>query len=246
MKFILLSIISLLMAHGSQGETITLGNGEWEPYQSQKIPDYGYASKIVTEAFKLEGITVDFKFYPWARSFNMAQKGKLAGTFLWGFKKEREDDFFYSDPILDVSYVFFYLKKNPFNWNTISDLKGKKIATTIQYSYGDEFDQARKRKEFYAEDSKNDETNFRKLIKGRIDITPNDLDAGLNILKRNHKDVMKQVTYHKKPVRATPHYLLISKKFPNAKKLVEAFNRGLKALKQKGIYDQIIAKSRKS
>ncbi|SMF54540.1 amino acid ABC transporter substrate-binding protein, PAAT family [Pseudobacteriovorax antillogorgiicola] len=230
-----------MMAHS---ETITLGNGEWDPYQSSTMDGFGYASKIVTEAFKKEGIDVKYNFYPWARALDSASKGKVAGTFLWGYKKEREKHFLYSEPILDVSYVFFYLAERKFDWKKIDDLKDKRIGTTIKYSYGEAFDKARAKGIFEADDSNSDETNFKKLLAGRVDIIPNDLDAGLSILRRNHKDEIKRVSYHEKPVRNTPHYLLISRKHPRAEYLLAAFNKGLAALKKSGRYQEIIKASR--
>ncbi len=40
-------------------KTIRISNGEWAPYMSENSAHYGLASHIVSEAFKLEGITVE-------------------------------------------------------------------------------------------------------------------------------------------------------------------------------------------
>ena len=248
MKF-LLKKIAFLLIYTQQAlavDSITLGNGEWKPYQSKGLKHFGYASQIVSEAFASQGIEVKYKFYPWARALESAKKGAVDGTFLWGHKKERENDFLFSDPIVDVTYVFFYLKKKGFDWQDIEDLKDLNVGVTIKYSYGNAFDKGKERKLFKADSSKDDETNFKKLLKGRIDVTPNDLDAGLSILRRNHsKEEMESVAYHKKPVRSTPHYLMISKKNPKAEDILSRFNKGLKKLKDSGRFKEIVEASRR-
>lgn len=243
----LVAIITLIIySEAFAGQVLTIGSGEWAPYQSERLRSYGYASKIVVDSFKQEGFDVKFKFYKsWARSMKNAQIGELAGTFLWGHKPEREEDFFFSKPIVDVQYVLFYKKSSKITWETPRDLKGLKIAITSGYYYGPEFDRAIKDGTLTVKQSTSDEANFRKLVKGQVDIAINDLDAGLDILRRNHLNEIDHISSSKKYVRKTPHYLLISKKYPNAKHIVESFNRGLKSLQKTGKFDAIIESSRK-
>ncbi len=41
------------------GETIRITNGDWPPFTSEQLPSGGPLSRIVSEAFALEGITVE-------------------------------------------------------------------------------------------------------------------------------------------------------------------------------------------
>ena len=43
---------------------VGLTNGEWPPYTSQNLKNYGVFSPIVSEAFELEGMTVEYTFFP--------------------------------------------------------------------------------------------------------------------------------------------------------------------------------------
>ncbi len=55
----LLSVSVLYLAVSSSSvaeETIRLTNGEWPPYLSKNLKYYGISSRIVTEAFALEGL----------------------------------------------------------------------------------------------------------------------------------------------------------------------------------------------
>jgi polar amino acid transport system substrate-binding protein len=65
------------------------------------LPYFGLASRVVTEAFAAEGVTVEYGYFPWARSFMLAQTGEWDGTLIWTKSAEREKDFYYSEPLFD-------------------------------------------------------------------------------------------------------------------------------------------------
>ncbi len=67
-----LSLTALILLCGGvinvrAAETIRLTNGEWQPYLSKDAPHHGFASHIVTEAFALVGVEVEYGFFPWKR-----------------------------------------------------------------------------------------------------------------------------------------------------------------------------------
>src|SRR6218665_3581920 len=104
----LLPLLFLAFCSISHAETISLTNGEWSPYLGKNLPHHGVASRIVEEAFALEGIQVQWEFYPWPRALRTAEKGKSAGTAVWRRSAEKEQDFFISDPVVDTSYYLFH------------------------------------------------------------------------------------------------------------------------------------------
>ena len=78
---------------------VIIGIGEWSPYTSSELPDRGFVSGIVTEAFSAVVIEVKFVFLPWARAIQIAKYGNLAATFPWLRSSERETNFLFSDPL---------------------------------------------------------------------------------------------------------------------------------------------------
>ncbi len=238
-----LLLCTMIMSVSAQ-ETIRIASGEWAPYQSENLKYYGVASRIVTEAFALEGIKVEYGYFPWKRAFNIAETGEWDGTFLWFDTPERRKIFYISDSVIDIQYVFFHLKDYPFDWHSIDDLKGIAIGGTLQYHYGDEFQSAEKAGKIKVHRVSQDLLNFRKLLSGRIHIFPNEIDAGLDLIQKNFTpDQIKLFTYHPKPVKAAPHHLLLSKMNTRNKSRIELFNKGLKRLKQNGKLDQYLAES---
>lgn len=224
---------------------IRVTNGEWPPYLSETLPHYGLASRIISEAFALKGITVEYGFFPWARSLMLAQNGEWDGSAVWFKNAEREKDFYFTDPVIKSDYVFFHLKSYAFDWKEIKDLAGKNIGATIDYDYGDAFTQAEKAGTIAVERVPSDEQNFKKLLAGRIDIFPLDVNVGLAMLRQNFTpEEAAQITYHPLPVRSDFLYLLLSKKVARNEEMAAVFNAGLQELTASGKLQQFIDESR--
>lgn len=235
-----------IVTNGFAEETIRLTNGEWPPYLSKNLKYYGVASRIVAEAFALEGIKVKYVFYPWKRAYQNAETGKWDGSVVWFDTPKRRTAFYISDSVIDVQYVFFHLKSYSFNWDNIEDLKGIRIGGTLGYNYSKMFQKAEETGIIKVERVPKDEQNFKKLLKGRIQIFPNDLDVGYAMLRNIFAPEQVQLfTYHPKPVRAAPHHLLLSKKIKRNKRMIELFNKGLKRLKANGQVEQYLIESRR-
>ncbi|MCP4689907.1 MAG: transporter substrate-binding domain-containing protein [Desulfobacterales bacterium] len=244
----LLVVIFLLCAAESVDaqETIRLASGEWSPYQSENLKYFGVVSRIVTEAFARVGVKVEYGYFPWKRSYKYAETGEWDGTLVWFDTPERRKIFYISAPVIDIQYVFFHLRTTSFDWQSMDDLKKFEIGATYEYNYGDAFQEAEKAKEIIVQRVSRDVINFKKLLRGRIDIFPNDLDAGYELLLKNFTPArVAGITYHPRPVKAAPHHILFSKKVEKNVKMLELFNEGLKILRDSGDYDQYLMESRR-
>lgn len=222
-------------------ETVRISSGEWPPYMSQNMEYYGLASRIVSEAFGLEGMKVSYGFFPRKRSLYETNTGAgWDGSILWFRTPELERDFYISDPVVDSRFVFFHLKDRPFEWSTIEDLKKYNIGGTLEYDYGPDLSTAEKEGRISLERVPNDEQNFKKLIFGRIDAFPQDLDVGQFMAKNMKSDEAERITFNPKPLRIDPLCLILTKKNKNGNLLLERFNRGLKKLRASGEYASIM------
>ncbi len=243
---LVLVFLLCFVRNGFAEETIILTNGEWPPYMSEHLKHHGVVSRIVSEAFALEGVKVEYAFFPWKRAFALAKTGKFDGSVVWWKTPEREKDFYFSDPVLDVQYVFFHLRSNRFDWKTTADLKGVEIGATQGYNYGESFQNAEKNGEIIVQRVPMDELNFKKLLKRKIDIFPVDVEVGYTMLKNIFPpEEVGLFTHHPTPVRSDPHHLILSKKNEKNRELVVLFNKGLKRLKESERIFQYLAESRR-
>jgi polar amino acid transport system substrate-binding protein len=223
-------------------ETIRITNGEWEPYLSNYSYQYGLDSHIVTEAFKLEGITVEWGFFPWQRAYQNAKDGiNWDASCCWWPDDETKKEFLVSDAITQTSFVFFHLKSYNFDWNSIQDLKGLKIGGTSKYDYGKEFMAAITAKKVDIEFTSKDEFNYKKLLAGRITLFPNDRFVG-NAQIRNYlpDNEAALLTHSPKEFGESTLHLIISVDNKRNKYFLDKFNAGLEKLKVSGRYQQMM------
>lgn len=242
-QLILSSILVLsIMGPVAWSETsIRITNGEWEPYMSEYSAHYGFNSHVVTEAFKLEGISIEWGFYPWSRAYSVAKHGSWDASATWWPSEETLADFLVSDPISETSFVFFHLKSRSFDWQNMSDLKSLRIGGTIEYDYGREMMDAINRKHVKMQLTPTDEQNYKKLLRNRIDIFPNDPIVGYAQIRNSlSPDEAKMITYHPKEFEVSTLHLIISKKIKRANFFLEKFNKGFKKLKSSPAYDEML------
>ncbi|MFT5758687.1 MAG: polar amino acid transport system substrate-binding protein [Alteromonadaceae bacterium] len=223
-------------------ETIRITNGEWEPFLSNHIYQYGLDSHIVTEAFKLEGVTVEWGFFPWQRAYQHAIDGEhWDASCCWWPDDDTKKEFLMSDVITKTSFVFFHLKSYNFHWNSLQDLKGVQIGGTSKYDYGKEFMQAITAKTLDVDFTLKDEFNYKKLLAGQIQIFPNEPSVGnaqiKNTLSPAEADLL---TYNPKKFGISTLHLIISKDNQRNKYFMDKFNAGLKKLKTSGRYQQML------
>ena len=63
-RALIASTLMMAACEASADEVITLTSGAWLPYLSECAPHHGVVSRIVTEAFALEGVRVNYIFRP--------------------------------------------------------------------------------------------------------------------------------------------------------------------------------------
>jgi len=226
--------------------TITLANGDYNPFFSETLKHYGVVSRIVKEAFFREGIKVKYVFRPWKRGLEEAAKGKWHGTVGWLKTDERLKKFYYSAPIMKPTTVFFQRKNNPIEWEKVSDLKGIKIGLITGFFYGDEFKAAEDRGVITVIRSVDALHSFKMLINGRIDVAAAEQDVGLNILKTKFKpEKAENIEPQKKVIHSKDLFMLLSRKKSENKELIKLFNRGLSKLEVAGKIEQYWNQSRR-
>lgn len=230
----------LAAAMAARAEEITLSNGEWRPYLSAQAPHQGVGSRIVSEAFGLEGIKVRYVFRPWQRAYREAQVGDVHGSILWGPGppgSDRATHFHFSDTVLVGKTVFFHLRSFAFDWHGYDDLVRLRIGGTLGYNYAFENHPG-----IRIDRAATDEISFTKLLAGRFQLFPSDLYGGRYVLKQHFTPAqVAQITNHPRPYIMTRYHLIMSKQNPANARYIALFNSGLKKLKDSGKYASYLA-----
>lgn len=234
MRWIFL-LLALLPGGAQAADEVRLTNGEWPPYLGQSLPHHGVASRIVTEAFALQGITVRWEFHPWARSLRMAEQGARDGSAVWLYSPEREQRFYISEPVVESGYYLFHRRNQPFDWNSLEDLRGLRIAGVRGYDYGEDFQQAEAAGKFDIQRLTGDEQGLRQLLAGRADLAPLDKVVAFDLLYQKFSAQERRLlSFHPQPLRSDSLHLLLSREVAGNAERMERFNRGLAQLRESG------------
>ncbi|WP_108649638.1 substrate-binding periplasmic protein [Dongshaea marina] len=229
--------LSLMLLTGTlyaSSNSVRLTSGEWPPYTSEHLPYDGIMSYIVTEVFSKQGIRVEYGYFPWKRSFRLAQYGEWDGSLGWTKNQQREKDFYFSEPLLNGHDVFFYLKDMPdkvFTWKDYSDLKGLKIGATLGYIYGPGFDKADLDGEINVLRFPSDADLIRNLYLGRLDLAVMDACVGHDLIELSYPTHSSLFGHTRKVVRNSSFRMILTRKKPENAGLMEKFNQGLASLR---------------
>ncbi|WP_028865728.1 substrate-binding periplasmic protein [Psychromonas aquimarina] len=236
---LLISFLLLVLSFNTlAGEKVVLAIGEWAPYVSQINYRDKILEVIVKEAFRHQGIEVEYRYFPWKRSFEQVRSGLLIGTFPWWVDKKRQQDFIINkEPLFVAKEVFFHLKSTDFKWENIDDLKKYKIGGTLSFEHIARF----KKQGIDLDIAIKEELSFKKLLAGRIDALPADFIVGYATINRLFSPAKVSLfTNHPKVSKQAGMFMLLSREFVNAQETADKLDLGLKALKKSGRYDEII------
>ena len=218
----------------AQPKIVKLGLFPWEPLISENQPGHGVFSEIIVSAFDRVGYKVESKFYPFARLIQMLESGEIDVAPGVSKNEERLKIFDYSSMLYDVNMGFTF-KNSKVKYNSIADIKNLKGGIMRRTFWAKELDGLGIK---YEEVTDHD-PNIQKLITDRIDFVCMPKEVAFNYLKLKGEDLSKYgFGLHRKEGQP----MAISKK-SKLTGLLNAFEKGLSAIKADGTYDKIIAKS---
>jgi polar amino acid transport system substrate-binding protein len=182
--FLLFSIF-LFWANSVNAKYIVLGYVDFPPYEFKDDDDKpsGMLVAIVQTLFKRAEIPLVLKYLPFKRAYISTKRGEIDGLFNFYKTRNRLDSFDYTEPIIRNPLTFFVQKSATIEFERLDDLKGLKIGIIRGYSYGTVFDESQI---FIREAADTHESNFNKLMHGRIDTYLCDKLAGIHIATKSN------------------------------------------------------------
>lgn len=239
--FLYISALILLLTASNLAfaEKIRLSTLDWPPYIGEKLTSQGFVAEVVTKAYAQEGYDVELTYLPWARVVAMAKSGEFDGYLPEYYSESLKKDFLISDPYPGGPLVFFKRKGENISFNSLEDLKPYTIGVVRGYVNTEEFDNASYLKKDAVRD---DLTNIKKLVAGRIDLMVADKFVGYHIIDTKFPKAKGKLDIIEKVLEEKDLYLCISKKTPGASKKIEAFNKGLEKIKTSGKLKEVLAK----
>ncbi|WP_108648978.1 substrate-binding periplasmic protein [Dongshaea marina] len=238
MKYLTLLCCFLMMVSAQlSAKAVTLTADEWPPFSGKKLQNMGLANEIVVTALKKGGMESKVKILPWTRAMESVKQGKMDAISTVWYTDERAKTFIYSDPYLSNRVVFVKKAGNPFEYDGVDSLSGKNVGIIRDYGYGDAFYAA---SNFKRTPSNSLESNLKKVAAGRVDLTLDDEIVVKYTISTELPDLKSKLGFTKNSYSEQPLHIVVTKSNPNGQAIIDAFNKGLKMMKEDGSFDAIM------
>lgn len=172
---------------------------------------------------------------PWKRAMEMGRLG-LAGIGAIYKTEERQKIFEYSEPVYNELLQIFVRRGEQFPFESVKDLEGKRIGCLLGWSYGEQFDKARKEGLFFVEAVNRDALNFKKLSEGRLNCVVASKESGAYEIARNG---LVNIIPLEEALLINPTYIAFAKSSQQAG-IITDLNTALEAMRQDGEYSQLV------
>lgn len=228
------------------GDKVLLVTGEYVPYTSEGLEEYGFFTKLVTSALKDAGIDAEIKFYPWGRCSEMVKNGEAWASFPYGHSEENDKTYLMSDVIYPSTHKFFYLKGNEkikdevHNFKEIADFKNYIFGGANGYWYGSQDDF--KSKGVTTEWAADIDALIKMLYAKRIDFFIEDNAVCQDAIKRLYPNDTDKFATLENNARQQDYLLIVSKTYPQSEELMKKFNESLKKIKENGEFKKVLDK----
>ncbi len=211
---------------------------DWYPYSGEREGRaQGMTVDIVTAAYAVVGIEVQFDLLPYARCMAQTRSGVVLACFNTTRTALIENDYLWpAKPMFNERFLIYARTDDAHSGAPlkVKDLEGEKVAVTRGYEYGSEFD-ANPRVQRVV--TSHDENNFELLLRGRARYTLAP-DANTRLLLQRRPEMAGRF----KVVGALSYfgiYTTFSRTHPDARQALAAFDEGMKLIQANGTFRAI-------
>jgi polar amino acid transport system substrate-binding protein len=218
---------------------ITAVADPWPPFVDPSKKSEGLSLEIIRAAYDVEGYKVEYKNIPWARAVQEVTDGKYDILPDVWYTKDRISVFEYGEKYADNELKFIKKKGDHFEFEGLKSLKGKTIGIVKGYAYSKEF--------LNSNDYEKVETttimqNIKKVISNRVDLTLEDKIVASALIMAEDPSYLEQIEFTNSSLESKTLHIAAGKKNPRSKKIIDAYNKGLKIIKENGKYKEILKK----
>jgi polar amino acid transport system substrate-binding protein len=192
----------------------------------------GVYPALMAAVFKEMKADVSIVPKPWRRTLSELDAG-IAGVGGIYKNSERLKRYDYSEPMFVERVSVYSLRADTARYAGVSTLKGKRVGVIRGWSYGDDFDEARRAGTMVVEEVNSDAQNFAKLAAGRLDVVLAIVEAAEPHL-RTYRAVQLAGS-----LAENPTYLAFNKS-AGRQAFIEQFNAALSRMKKSGAVARIV------
>ena len=230
-----LPILLLFISTLSFGDTYKLALYQWEPFTDSNKESGGISTEIIRRALQSQGHSIEIVKMPWSRALVQLDKKEVDILPAVWFTEERTETMNYSQPYTHNRLVFIKSKNSDFEFNGMKSLHGKVVGVIRGYAYDGKIKNEDKIK-FSVSDSL--ESNIKKVINGRIDLTLDDEIATKAIIS---SQLIDKIDFTKNALNEVPLYITCNKASSKCDEIIRSFNQGLNTLIDNGSIQTLLS-----
>lgn len=223
-RFFFILLLVVFVAKSLYADVFKVSLGDWPPYTDPNREDGGVSIEILRRALQSQGHDIETIQMPWARSLVMLERQEIDILPAVWFKEDRTETMLYSDAYAANRLVFIKAKGDDFEYTGEESLTDKVIGIIQDYVYDGKIIH---NESLQFSPSYSLESNIKKVVAGRIDLT---LDDEISVKEQLSPELLEQIEFVDNPLSEIPLYATCSKKNPKCPGIITAFNKGLKAL----------------
>lgn len=239
MRRLLLILWLLAVSDGLRAEqtVLQLVADRWPPFNDQRLPGDGLMVQLSREALQRAGYSIRYTELPWARALRGVRLGEydiLVGAW---HSLERESFGLFSDAVLDNRLRLLQRQGETVRFSSLDDLRPYRIAVVRGYSYGAAFDEHPALQRVAVRDFP---TGLRMLLAGRVDLAVEDEWVARLHLAGELREQAANLAFVPGTLSEKPLFLLASRKHPQHRQIIAAFNQALAAMRVDGSYATLL------
>lgn len=212
--------------------TIHLASSPWPPYVDT-AEDARAALDLVATALARAGYIADNQIAALDSLVEGLKSEKYDGSAALWQSEERKQFLLYSNAYLENRMMLVGRAGSDVQASSFSQLQGKKIGLVQDYAYGPEVDDA---KEPLFVRGASTETNLRALLHGELDYVLADALVVHQLAQHHPQQVREKLAVGNKPLLTRSLHLALRKSFPDAARVIAAFNQQLSKMLSDGSY----------
>lgn len=236
--------LTLGLAAGASGrasaQPVGLVSGpEYPPYADAKLPNGGMLTEMTVAAFAAAGMpTTPVTFEPWKRGYAQVQTLRTDATFPYVRTADREQEMLYSDSMFDIDTVAVFAAGSQRDYTGPDSVRGLSICVPLGYAVDMTVEPMARSGDLKVVQNSDVEGCMRQVAAGRVDLF---ISSTLLVNHLIHRGLdASRYRFGSTPVRRATLHLIVSRTNPRAAAIVEGFNRGLRALRDTGMWSDIV------